>query len=62
MLLVGGIDPSGALVTSTWSWDGQHWAQLNALSQGIVAAFYDSVHKKTMSLWAPGPVAYGTAT
>jgi hypothetical protein len=62
MLLIGGFDPSGAMVTSTWSWDGQRWDQLNVVSQGIDAAFYDSVHKQTIALRATGPTAYGTAT
>src|SRR5437660_9781579 len=40
LLLVGGIGTDGSLVTSTWSWDGHLWEQLNIVSQGIDAAFY----------------------
>lgn len=62
ILLVSGLDPSGTLVTTTWSWDGQQWDQVNIVSQGIDAAFYDSVRKQVVALQATDPTTYRTAT
>jgi hypothetical protein len=61
VLLVGGIAPNGSSVASTWSWDGQRWNQLNVLSQGIEAAFFDSVRRQVIALQVAGPAANGTA-
>ena len=62
LLLVGGIDPTGTDVTSTWSWDGQVWNQLNATSDGIQAAFFDSVRKEVIALQVAGGAANTTVS
>jgi hypothetical protein len=59
LLLVGGIstlpsDSQGSWVTSTWSWEGQRWQQLNVVSQGILAVFFDSVSKQAFAIQVTG--------